>query len=232
MISNPLNRAETPCQDAPDVQEELSPGLKMLKQYPLLPAFASQYAITEELGAGGFGFVVGAIHRPSNTKVAVKFLFKNKIPRSQLVVDAVMGCIPRETYILDKVNHPGIVKFLDLFQDQCFYYMVMELHGDPWAAYPSTRKCRDLFESIEKAGTFNELQTAHILYQLLNILMYLQSVNVYHRDIKDENIVIDSKLTIKLVDFGCAVVTPTRRACTFQHFFGTASYASPRDLEG
>ncbi|KAH9631544.1 hypothetical protein HF086_004705 [Spodoptera exigua] len=59
---------------------------------------------------------------------------------------------------------------------------------------------------------------------------YLHSLNILHRDIKDENVIIDNKFHVKLIDFGSA--TFMSKDTLFSTFYGTTEYCSPEVLAG
>lgn len=72
-----------------------------------------------------------------------------------------------------------------------------------------------------------------IFKQIVETVSYLARVGIYHRDIKDENLVIDRDYKVKLIDFGSAVwerdpAQPGR----YKEFFGTTAYASPEIITG
>ena len=61
-------------------------------------------------------------------------------------------------------------------------------------------------------------------------ISYLNRIGVVHRDVKDENVIIDEDFQIKLIDFGSAVrLVPGR---LFTRFYGTVEYAAPEVLSG
>lgn len=99
--------------------------------------------------------------------------------------------------------------------------MVMEKHG----------RGMDLFEFMDRQRDLMEEPLAsYIFRQLVSAISYLHSLKIVHRDIKDENIVIDDKFQIKLIDFGTAAyITPGTRFATFS---GTVDYCSPEILLG
>ncbi|SGZ12955.1 BQ5605_C028g10538 [Microbotryum silenes-dioicae] len=131
---------------------KLSPSAAALQNYTLHPLFAAQYTLQEELGAGGFGFVVRAMRKCDEYSVAVKFIERAKIPAHGLTKDrgplpapgllpqmcddkGAYRLIPTEAFILrhiNKMQHSGIIAFVDAFEDDRYFYLVMEHHGTPW----------------------------------------------------------------------------------------------------
>jgi len=93
------------------------------------------------------------------------------------------------------------------------------------------RPSMDLFECIESYfECFDEPQARHIFVQLLNAIKYLNSLSIIHRDIKDENILIDKDLNIKLIDFGAAIQINGGRV--YDKFVGTIPYIAPEIING
>uniref|UniRef100_V5ES36 Protein kinase n=2 Tax=Kalmanozyma brasiliensis (strain GHG001) TaxID=1365824 RepID=V5ES36_KALBG len=219
-----------------------------LADYELHPRFASSYTLGDELGSGGFGFVVAAKRNSDGFNVAVKFIFKDKVPAHGWVRDPKLGVIPMEAFVLKVVDHPGVVKFIDLFDDRNFFYLVMELHGTPWQppvpepvapakglrpAPMMRRTSRDLFECIEQHSRLTEEQARWVFAQVVETVWHLDRIGISHRDIKDENCVVDADFNVKLIDFGSAVITDVRKPQPyFNRFFGTMTFASPEILQG
>ncbi len=219
-----------------------------LADYELHPRFAASYTLGDELGSGGFGFVVAAKRNSDGFNVAVKFIFKDKVPAHGWVRDPKLGVIPMEAFVLKVVDHPGVVKFIDLFDDRNFFYLVMELHGTPWqppAPEPAPpakglrpapmmrRTSRDLFECIEQHSRLTEEQARWVFAQVVETVWHLDRIGISHRDIKDENCVVDADFNVKLIDFGSAVITDVRKPQPyFNRFFGTMTFASPEILQG
>ncbi|KAG7446502.1 kinase-like protein [Guyanagaster necrorhizus] len=95
--------------------------------------FVRTFQLEDELGAGGYGFVMTARHRWEGYEVAVKFIIKEKVPGYAWVQDDRYGRLPTEVFLLNYMDHRNIVKGLDLFQDPSYFYLVQELHGSPWS---------------------------------------------------------------------------------------------------
>ncbi|KAG0209055.1 hypothetical protein BGX28_000155 [Mortierella sp. GBA30] len=289
---------------------KLTISARQLLHHALQPEFLAEYTLGDELGSGGFGFVVSATRNSDHKEVAVKFIFRDKVPVHGWAKDPELGVIPMEIYVLRNVQHPNIIGFLNVYQDLKFFYLVMELHGTPWSAsnpllsknnnannnttmveamasatlnqrlpgsasttssgntsssslsfqmntYTSSsssslshsgsenelyeppkpallvrRTSCDLFECIEHHSKFSESQARMIFKQIVECVDYLNSRGICHRDIKDENIVIDNDFTVKLIDFGSAVIIPRPQGKYFDRFYGTINYASPEILKG
>ncbi|TCD67449.1 hypothetical protein EIP91_012366 [Steccherinum ochraceum] len=291
--------------------------------------FARTYLLGDELGAGGYGFVMTARHMDHGHEVAVKFIIKNKVPEHCWWQDEYLGRVPTEVLVMSLLNNKYIVKCLDLFEDDLYFYLVQELHGTPWKSRiraqkskqltaPSTlsvpspsqlstpsltpspsaesdislletppqlhvqytegvgatpqdvaatspgpssssflppsaspiktedtllppeprpsfsrRPSYDLFECIEqsKHKRLSETQARFIFAQVVEAVHYLDCQGITHCDIKDENLVVDKDLNVKLIDFGSAVVAdPAETRPYYTLFFGTTAYAASEIL--
>ncbi|ORZ11121.1 kinase-like domain-containing protein [Absidia repens] len=104
---------------------------KLLRGYQLPAQFYARYSIGEELGSGGFGFVISVKERSTGKERAVKFIYKNKVPSSAWVAHHGER-LPMEIYVLKNIQHPNIVGYIDSFEDDTYFYLVMELHGSQW----------------------------------------------------------------------------------------------------
>jgi serine/threonine protein kinase len=68
--------------------------------------------------------------------------------------------------------------------------------------------------------------------QVLLACLYLQSKKLVHRDIKDENIVVDASYHLKLIDFGSASQIPIEKEDFFRRYNGTPHFAAPEIVSG
>jgi protein-serine/threonine kinase len=109
----------------------------------------------------------------------------------------------------------------DFFEDDINYYIEMVPHGLPGM---------DLFDYIELRVTMDEAECRKIFKQVAEALRHLHlSAKVVHRDIKDENVILDGEGKVKLVDFGSAAYI---KSGPFDVFVGTIDYAAPEVLQG
>ncbi|KAB5596046.1 Serine/Threonine kinase catalytic domain containing protein [Ceratobasidium theobromae] len=95
------------------------------------------------------------------------------------------------------------------------------------------RASYDLFECIEQHERLSEGRAKYIFAQVVDTVWYLDSIGITHRDIKDENLVIDRDFKVKFIDFGSAVIRDVRKPPPkYTSFFGTLTFASPEILKG
>lgn len=110
-----------------------------------------------------------------------------KLPFSYYTLEPKLRTrIPFEIYILQYVKHPNVIRFIDWFEDQQYFYLITELHGKQWNADRVTSitdgSCFDLFECISSHGRLEEHISKHIFQQVVNAISYLHcQLNVCHR---------------------------------------------------
>uniref|UniRef100_A0A8C6TXE7 non-specific serine/threonine protein kinase n=1 Tax=Neogobius melanostomus TaxID=47308 RepID=A0A8C6TXE7_9GOBI len=182
--------------------------------------FEEEYQTVKAVGKGAFGFVWKARRRSDGQDVVVKFINKARIVSDSWVDDPMLGRVSQEISILTRVQHHNIVKVLEIFENGRYFQMIMEKHGD----------CLDLFEFIDRQPRLDEPLASYIFRQLVAAVFYLRTKNILHRDIKDENVIIDKCFHIRLIDFGsAAMMVPEKQ---FYNFYGTLEYCSPEVLKG
>ncbi|EPQ57030.1 kinase-like protein [Gloeophyllum trabeum ATCC 11539] len=89
-------------------------------------AFVRAFQLEDELGSGGYGFVMTARHRTEGYEVAVKFIIKAKVPENSWMDDEILGRVPTEILLLSLINHENIVKCIDVYEDELYFYLVRE----------------------------------------------------------------------------------------------------------
>ncbi|XP_066271330.1 PAS domain-containing serine/threonine-protein kinase-like [Branchiostoma lanceolatum] len=182
--------------------------------------YDQRYRTHQCIGKGAFGFVKVAERRKDGEQVVVKFIRKAKVLAESWVEDSSMGRIPLEISLLAKLDHPNIVTMLEAFENEEFFQVVMEKHGGGM----------DLFEFIDRRPHLDEPLASYIFRQLADAADYLHRQGILHRDIKDENIILNENFWIKLIDFGSAAYMEENKM--FATFCGTMEYCSPEVLMG
>ena len=146
-----------------------------------------------------------------------------KIPHPEMEADPLFSDrFKREEEIGRKLDHPAIVKVL-FDEDRSGRYMVLE-----WV------EGRLLRQILNEQKKLPPERAVRIALGICNALDYIHSQGVVHRDLKPENIMVDADDHIKLIDFGIASNSGSRRL-TFAKFtqaMGTPDYISPEQVKG
>ncbi|KAL8689534.1 MAG: hypothetical protein Q9218_004821 [Villophora microphyllina] len=186
----------------------------------------TDFAILEDMGQGAYGQVKLARYSKTSKKVVLKYVHKKRILVDTWTRDRRLGTVPLEIHVLDYLRkdglkHPNIVEMTGFFEDDVNYYIEMVPHGLPGM---------DLFDYIEMRPTMDEAECRNIFLQVAAALHHLHTkALVVHRDIKDENIILDGENNVKLIDFGSAAYI---KSGPFDVFVGTIDYAAPEVLRG
>jgi protein-serine/threonine kinase len=174
------------------------------------------FVILEEMGQGAYGQVKLARYKKNgNRKMVLKYVTKRRILVDTWTRDRRLGTVPLEIHVLDYLRrdglkHPNIVEMNDFFEDDVNYYIEMIPHGLPGM---------DLFDYIELRVNMEEDECRSIFVQVARAIHHLHTkAMVVHRDIKDENVVLDGEGNIKLIDFGSAAYI---KSGPFDVFVGT-----------
>jgi len=178
--------------------------------------------ITENkaLGAGSYGTVCKAKHKKTGSIRALKTICKTAGGSSSKVLERFY-C---EIAIMKKLDHPGIIKLYETFEDKRNLYLIMEMCSGG-----------ELFDRIVEAGHFTESQAAIVMKQMISAIYYLHTNHICHRDLKPENFLFHTKESIeknllKLIDFGLA--TPYKPNEAMKTKSGTPYYVAPQVLQG
>jgi len=179
--------------------------------------FQSEYVLKKMLGKGGFGRVFSAVRICDGLEVAVKEVLKDI---RYLNDNKIKTDIPTEVALMQQVeNIEGVIKILDYIDDTDCYYIVMEKINS-----------KDLFDFITDQGPLPENFARKMFSDVVQTVIHCRNSGVLHRDIKDENILVDMKTyDIKLIDFGsgCEHNHHEEPEKVFTEFRGTRVYSPP-----
>ena len=163
---------------------------------------------------------MASIYRAKDMRTGVPVALK--IPHPEAEADPLLfDRFRREEEIGKKLDHPSVMKVFDT-EDHRRIYMVLE-----WV---DGRLLRQILIEQKKMPIDRALR---ITLGILDALEYVHSHGVVHRDLKPENIMVDADDHIKLIDFGIAGASGTRRL-TFAKFtqtMGTPDYISPEQVK-
>lgn len=177
----------------------------------------SDFEVRGTLGTGTFGKVLLVRHRSSaanptkQNHFAMKVLRKTEIVRLRQVEH-----VNAERYILSRVHHPFVVDLFATFQDSLNVYMLM-----------SYVPGGELFTHLRRAQRFTPDVTRFYLATIILALKYLHSFNVIYRDLKPENLLLDSRGYLRLTDFGFAKIVDDRTWT----LCGTPEYLAPEIIQ-
>ena len=167
--------------------------------------FLDDYSLDKVLGKGAFGEVF------LTSKKGTKQLFATKkIERELVEKDNTMKYLINEIQILRELDHPNIVKFVEIKKTKNHYYIIMEYCNGG-----------DLEKTLEKymkkhGKPFSQEIVQYFMRQIINAFKYIHGKKILHRDIKLENILLNydseedrnnlnlMKATVKIIDFGFA----------------------------
>jgi len=182
----------------------------------------NDYQILDTIGKGSCGFVKLAKRKSDGKNVIIKYVVKS------LVLD---GCWTREDnvkipteihilkYITENFPHPYVLRLLNTWEDNYYYYLEFD-----------SQNSIDLFECIDNRRFTTEAQVKKIFYRIVQGVQHLHHINIVHRDIKDENILIRDDDTVEIIDFGSSA--HVKEGKKFDKFCGTGGYAAPEVLSG
>lgn len=177
------------------------------------PQLSQFYEINyqKELGFGAWGHVyeghrIGGSHQPT----AIKVIQKRRLRHSEI------KSTENEVKILHQLNHPNIIKFFNMYEDEVNFYLCFEkLSGG------------ELFDRISKKKSYTELEARNVCKAILSAIKYCHDLDVVHRDLKPENLLMldeHDDTNVKLIDFGFAAEAS---GLTLEGLLGTPIYMAP-----
>ena len=175
------------------------------------------YHIADQIGNDAQVSTFRAIDLRTNQAVAIK------VPHPEVETDPVfVDRFRREEEIGTTLEHPGLVKFVaDEHRSQS--YIVTE-----WFDGESLRQL------LHRQKKLSQEQAIRVALAICDVLGFIHSHGVVHRDLRPENVLVDSKYHVKLINFGTAAKLGARRItfASLAQVVGVSEYISPEELNG
>ena len=176
----------------------------------------SHYEIGKVIGKGAYATVKICKNKITQEKFAMK-IYEKKILNDNIK----KKCILREIEILKKLNHPNIVKLYDTIISDKNILLIQELVNGISLRDFYNKEIRNQKNISEKKYKILTI----IFKQIFSAFDYIHKKNIFHRDIKLENILLTKNYEIKIIDFGFGLYNPRNYLQKF--FCGTPNYMAP-----
>ncbi len=190
----------SPAPSSPDETQTLDEAqlATKAKKVPAKPApggakasVIGDYRLLKKLGQGGMGAVYKAHQISLDRDCAIKMLSKELGAKPSFVQR-----FQREAKVMAKLDHPNILRCFEVGEAQGFHYLSMEfVEGG------------SVEDWLKKLGKFDIGDALHIVIAVARALEHAHELNLIHRDIKPDNILITKKGVIKVADLGLAKAT-------------------------
>ncbi|XP_063392321.1 uncharacterized protein LOC134677824 [Cydia fagiglandana] len=171
------------------------------------------YNLEKTIGTGNFAVVKLATHVITKCKVAIKIIDKSRLDEDNLKKTF------REIAIMKRLRHPHIVRLYQVMESTHTIYLVTEYAPNG-----------EIFDHLVSKGRMPEPQAARLFSQMVSAVGYCHARGVVHRDLKAENLLLDTHMNIKLADFGFS--NEYVRGGALATWCGSPPYAAPELFEG
>lgn len=170
-----------------------------------------RYEVTARIARGGMATVYRAVDRRLDREVALKIMHPHLAEGSDVVAR-----FRREARAAARLTHPGIVGVYDQGSDGDTAYLTLEHVDGP-----------NLRAVLQEQGTLPLGEALDHIEAVLDALAAAHSAGLVHRDVKPENVLINSDGRVKVADFGLARAVTEATAATTGTVLGTVAYLSP-----
>lgn len=176
----------------------------------------TRFQVLKEIGRGGMGVVFQAYDKQLREQVAIKVLS----PLLSHDSDALER-LKREVSAARRVTHSNVIRIHDISEANQLYYVSMEFFGGT-----------SLKEYVRQNGALSTMRAFQIASQICDGLEAAHQQGVIHRDLKSQNIIINSSNQIKIIDFGLARTAHLDGMTVSGLIMGTPEYMAPEQVAG
>lgn len=177
---------------------------------------SERYLIEKTIGGGGMANVYLAKDTILHRDVAIKVLRLEYANDKEFITR-----FDREAQAATSLSHPNIVNIYDVGEEDHILYMVMEYVDG-----------LTLKEYIQRYGPINVHEAIDIMKQVTSAIAHAHANNLVHRDIKPQNILIDTYGNVKVTDFGIATALSATALTQTNSILGSVHYLSPEQARG
>jgi len=177
---------------------------------------SERYRIKGTIGGGGMANVFLAWDTILERDVAIKVLRLEYANDQEFIAR-----FDREAQSATSLAHPNIVNIYDVGEEDHILYMVMEYVDG-----------MTLKEYIQKYGPIEVEEAVDIMKQILAAIEHAHANGLIHRDIKPQNILIDTYGQVKVTDFGIALALSATSLTQTNSIVGSVHYLSPEQARG
>lgn len=187
-------------------------------ELPVHTVLGNRYRIDRLLGRGGMGVVYLASDETLHEQVALKLIAARWSHDRQGMIDRFR----REASFARKVSSPHVIRIHDLGEtDDGLLYISMEYFQG-----------KTLAEIVDEAGPLGKADTRAIIGQICEGLGAAHAAGVIHRDLKPQNVLVNERNQVKLIDFGLAKTSFMAGMTATGLMVGTPYYMSPEQVRG
>ena len=187
----------------------------MIAEGAMIGQTISHYKILEKIGEGGMGIVYKARDIKLDRLVALKFL-----PHDLPSMGQEQERLLQEARAASQLNHPNV----------CVIYGIEEFNGEHFIEMELVDG-RMLRERIQESP-LSVKETLSYAVKIGDALQEAHAKGIVHRDVKSENIMINSKNQIKVMDFGLAKLRGSAQTAKSSSTTGTLAYMAPELIQG